>query len=300
MGSGGGGGYYGALLARAGHDVTFIARGAHLEAMQSSGLRVESDQEPPFSVPVRAMPRPIAGPPDDLVIFAVKTYDTASAAAIIHPCVRDKTMVLSLQNGVDSGDRLAAELGADHVLVGPVYVVSAIASPGVIRRTGDVNRVVFGPLTAAAATPASEIAAVVVAAGWPAELTTQPRRELWTKLAFLGPFAAATTLTGIAADPLRDNPSSAALIREVMAEYVAVAMAEGADLPPGATDAAFETLMRYPSQATSSMARDREAGRRLETDALVGTVSRRGEACGIPTPATDTLNQLLAPLALGV
>jgi 2-dehydropantoate 2-reductase len=299
MGSGGVGGYYGALLARMGHNVTFIARGPHLEAMQRDGLRVESDDEPPFTVPVKAMPRPVAGAPNDLVIFAVKAYDTATAAAIIRPIVHAQTMVLSLQNGVDSGDQLTAEVGADHVLAGPVYVVSSIASPGVVRRTGAVNRVVFGPLSPAATTRASEILAEAIAAGWPAELTAHPLRELWTKLAFLGPFAATTTLTGVTAEQLRSDPSSAALVRAVMAEYVAVATAEGADLPANAMDAAFETLMRYPGEATSSMARDREAGKRLETEALVSTVSRRGKDRAVPTPITNMLTALLAPLTQG-
>ena len=299
MGSGGVGGYYGALLARAGHDVTFIARGAHLDAMQRGGLRIETDQEPPFSLPVKAMPRPIAGPPTDLVLLAVKTYDTPDAAAIIHPCVSSQTMVLSLQNGVDAAGQLADAVGADHVMVGPVYVVSAIAAPGVIRRTGYVSRVVFGALTTEGQARAAGILDEVTRAGWPAELSSHPMRELWAKLAFLGPFAAVTTLTGLSAGPLRTDPGSAALIRDLMAEYVAVAIADGVDLLPDAADAAFETLMRYPAEGSSSMARDHEAGRRLEVDALVATVARRGGARAVPTPVTDVLLGLLAPLAQG-
>lgn len=296
MGAGGVGGYYGGLLAKVGHDVTFVARGAHLEALQRDGLTVESQHEPTFTLPVRATAKPGAEHAADLVLIAVKTYDTADALGMANDAVHDDTTVLTLQNGVDSGEVIAAGLARGHVAEGPVYVVSSITSPGVVRQNGDISRVVIGAREAASLSRVEALVAELRSAGWPVEFTDHPQRELWTKLAFLGPLAIGTTLTGLPAGPLRSNEESAALLRQLTEEYVAVANAQGAELARDAAETALATLERYPVQGTSSMARDKEAGRRLEAEALVGSVVRRGRASEIATPATEAAYRLLAPL----
>ena len=299
MGAGGVGGYYGGLLARAGHDVTFVARGAHLQALQRNGLTVESEHEPPFTLPVRATAQPGAEHEADLILLTVKTYDTAEALALIRPAAGPGTMVLTLQNGVDSGEAIAATLAQGHVAEGPVYVVSSITSPGVVRQTGGVNRVVAGAHDDASRPRIEALASELRIAGWPMELTDHPQRELWAKLAFLGPLAIGTTLTGLSAGALRSHAASAALLRQLVEEYVGVANAQGVGLGPDASARAMATLERYPADGTSSMARDQEAGRRLEAEALVGSVVRRGKASGVATPATEMAYRLLAPLIDG-
>ncbi|MBM3939872.1 MAG: 2-dehydropantoate 2-reductase, partial [SAR202 cluster bacterium] len=289
MGTGGVGGYFGALLARAGHRVTAIARGAHLDAMRASGLRVESAVEPAFTASVSATPQPPADDPADLVMLCVKSYDTAAAIERIRPSIAPRTLVLTLQNGVDSGDLLAAAFGPRHVVEGVAYVETTVKAPGVIGQLGGPRRILMGARDAANQPRVAALVAETREAGWLAEHVPAIREALWSKLVFIGPFAAVNTLTDAPARVIRDNPATAALIRQAMAEYAAVGQATGVALPADAVDKAFATLLAFPAAGHSSMSRDRQAGKRLEADALVGTIARRGAALGVPTPATSTL-----------
>ena len=298
MGAGGVGGYYGALLAGAGHDVTFLARGAHLTALQQRGVTVESADGASFTLPVKAMARPLPGPAPDLVLFTVKTYDTASAAEVIAPCIGADTAVLTLQNGVSAGAQLRQLLRC-AVLEGPVYVVSAVKSPGVIAFMGGRNQLFIGAEDDAGAARAEEAAAALREAGARAEYSPNVREALWTKLSFLGPLASLTALGANNAGAINGDELTRGVFRAAAGEYAAVANASGAGLPPDAVDAAMRTLAAYPAEGTSSMARDREAGRPMELEALVGDLSRRGREAGAPTPLADAFYSLLRPYADG-
>ena len=298
MGAGGVGGYYGALLAKAGHDVTFLARGAHLAALQQRGITVESVDGSSFTLPVRAMARPMPGPPPDLVLFTVKTYDTASAAEVVAPCVGADTAVLTLQNGVSAGAQLRRTLRCP-VLEGPVYVVAAVKSPGVIAFMGGRNQIFVGAEDDADTARAQAAAEALREAGARAEYAPNVREALWTKLVFLGPLAALTALGASSAGAINGDDMARGVFRAAAGEYAAVANASGAGLPPDAVDAAMRTLAAYPADGTSSMARDRQAGRPMELEALVGDLSRKGKEAGVPTPLADAFYSLLRPYAGG-
>ena len=296
MGGGSIGGYYGALLVRAGHRVTFVARGPHLDAMQRHGLRVERVDELPFVIPAHALSAPEAGTTMDLVLFTVKAYDSEEAVQHIRPAMGPDTVVLSLQNGVDSGDVLAAALGRERVLEGVAYIEAAVKSPGVVAQLGGTQRVLFGESSGEETPRARQLRDQLREAGWNVERSPHIARELWSKLAFIGPFAAVSTITGLPMGPLRERPECLELMKEAVGEVVAVGNAEGAGLPPDAEERALAAMRTFPAQGLSSMQRDRLAGQRLEVAALVGTVVRRGDRRQVATPITRSLYALLAPM----
>lgn len=295
MGAGGVGGYFGALLARAGHDVTVVARGPHLDAIKRDGLRVERATEPSFAVAVDAATAVEPGYEADLVLFAVKTYDLDPAVRVIEPAIGRATTVLAMQNGVGSGERLAERFGPERVLDAAVYVEAHLGSPGVIVQEG-TWRVVFGRR---AGNGGAETALLerFADAGWEAELSPQILATLWTKLTFIGPLAALGAIAGLSAAQVCSQDASTAFIEAVVDEYAAVGNAVGAGLPADVAAAVMERVRGF--EGITSMHRDRLAGKRLESDALVGDVVRRGAAHGVPTPLTAGLDALLAPMRDG-
>jgi 2-dehydropantoate 2-reductase len=296
MGAGGVGGYFGALLARLGHRVTVIARGPHLDAMQRSGLRVETVIEPAFTVAVHALSGAEPNVVADLVLFTVKSYDTDEGIARIRTAVGPRTTILTLQNGVDSGESLAAAFGWERVLEGVVYIESHVGAPGVIAQIGGPRRVIFGR-RAGNGEREIELLHSFTEAGWNAELSEAILRDLWTKLCFIGPFAAANTITGLSAERMCLVERCERLVQMVMAEFAAVSAAEGAGLPADAVETAMDRFRGF--KGMSSMLRDRAGGKRLESEALVGSTVRRGTARGIPTPVTESLYSLLTPMRDG-
>ena len=296
MGAGGVGGYFGALLARAGHDVTVVARGPHLDAIKRHGLRVESAIEPSFAVAVDAVGAVEPGYEAALVLFAVKTYDLDEAARVIEPAVGAGTAVLAMQNGIGSGERLAERFGPERVLEAAVYVEAHVGSPGLIVHELRRGRVVFGRRGGNGGREAT-LVETLRDAGWGTELSPNILGTLWAKLMFLGPVAALGTVTGLSAGRLCSQDASAALLEAVVAEYAAVGAADGAGLPADAAATAMELVRGFAGM--TSMERDRLAGRRLESDALVSAVVRRGAAHGVPTPLTASLDALLAPMREG-
>jgi 2-dehydropantoate 2-reductase len=298
MGAGGVGGYLSGLLARAGHEVTIIARGPHLEAMQANGLRIETAVEEDFEVPVHAINAPMPGTTADLVLFAVKSYDTEDAMARVRPAVGPSTTVLTLLNGVDSGEKLAASLGPERVLDGAVYIESFIKSPGVIAQVGGPRRVTFGNRNGANGEREAGLFDAFKSAGWEVELSDHMLGALWGKFSYLGPFATFNTVTGLGSAKLCASEGCKELMHDMVSEYVAVGNAGGAKLADGTVD---NILERYMSSivGVTSMLRDRMGGRRLEADSLVGDVARRGEALGVPTPVTSTMYRLLTSMANG-
>ena len=227
MGSGGTGGYFGAKLARAGEDVTFVARGAHLSALRASGLRVKSAVEGDWTVRAPAVDRVDGLPPADLVLFCVKSFDTEEAAGLIRPVVGPATGVLSIQNGVDNEEKLGRALGPGHVLGGAVRVFATIESPGVIAHTFG-GHLIFGEMDGRVSERARGFLAACQKASIPVELVTEVQRALWEKYVFLTTHAGMTALTRCPAGVLRAVPEVRELYRRIVTEIVAVGRAAGA------------------------------------------------------------------------
>lgn len=299
MGSGGVGGYFGALLGRAGHRLSMIARGSHLHALQRNGLRVESVADGGITLPVHARATPEPGTFADLVIVAVKSYDLDEAIACIDPAVGTHTTVLTLLNGVESGERLADVFGPERVLDGLAYVESYIKEPGVIAQVGGPRRVIIGNRNVPNGEREQKLQQTLAEAGWNVELTDNIVGALWSKFAYLGPYAAFNTVTGLNSGQLCKAEETKAMMRQMVTEYVAVGNAEGAGLDEGTIDNIVDRFENTMIGMTS-MLRDRTNGKRIESDALVTSVIRRGAKAGIPTPVTQVLDTLLKPMADGM
>jgi 2-dehydropantoate 2-reductase len=283
LGSGGIGGYYGARLADAGEDVVFIARGAHLEAMQRRGLTVRTAAGE-STVPVTAVADTRRVDPVDLVLFCVKSYDTEGAARSLPPLMARDTAVLTFQNGLDNVEAIASVAGSEAVLAGAVYVALQLQGPGVILRMGGEGKIVFGELSGPLTERVQRIADAFRQSGIPHEVTSDIQRVLWDKFLFITGIGGVTALARSGIGPLLASAAGRSLLHAACAEIVAVAQAEGAHLQPAAVDAALAQAATLPAPWRSSMARDLEEGRRLEVDALSGAVVRRGIKHGIPTP----------------
>jgi len=293
LGSGGIGGYYGALLAKAGHDVVFIARGAHLEALQRQGLTVRTP-EGSSTLPVMAAADTSGVGPVDLVLFCVKSYDTEPAALVLPQLMGRETAVLTLQNGVDNVEAIASVVGSRAVLPGAVYVALELAGPGVILRTGGEGKIVFGEVGGAGTERVRRIAGAFQKSGIPHQVSSDITRVLWEKFLFIAGVGGVTALARSGIGPILAISEGRTLLAASCAEIVAVAQAAGAPLSVGAVDSAIEQAATLPPQWRSSMARDLEDGRRLEVEALSGAVVRRGREHGIPTPVHETITACLS------
>lgn len=288
LGAGGIGGYYGALLARSGHDVAFVARGAHLEAMQRRGLTLRT-AEGESTIPVTASGDAASVGTVDLVLFSVKSYDTETAAQALTPLMARDTAVITFQNGLDNGEAIASVAGSEAVLAGAVYVSLQLVGPGVILRTGGEGNMVFGELSGSLTERVQRIAKAFRQSGIPHEVSTDIRGVLWDKFLFITGIGGVTALARSGIGPLLASVAGRSLLHAACAEIVAVAQAEGAHLQPAAVDAALAQAATLPVSWRSSMARDLEQRRRLEVDSLSGAVVRRGIKHGIPTPVHQTI-----------
>lgn len=294
-GSGGVGGYFGARLAQAGNEVGFIARGAHLDALRHKGLTVHSPLGDITSYDVRAAADPAELGPADVVFIAVKLGDTRAALEALAPAVGPGTTVISLQNGVEAEDWLAAALGAGRVAGGVAYIAAALEAPGVIRHIGTNQRIQIGALPENPSAPVAEIAAVLAAAGIDAEAVPDIRRAIWQKFVFLVGLSATTTVTGQSIGTLRADAHGRAFLRDAMAEAAAVARVRGVALADDFVDGRLAFADTLPDAMTSSMAHDRAAGKPLELEWLSGAVVRMGREAGVPTPVN---NAVVAALTL--
>jgi 2-dehydropantoate 2-reductase len=305
MGSGGVGGYFGGILAKAGNDVVFTARGAHLEAMQRNGLTLIDRGETTLLKPVTAVRMPEeAGGTFDLVLFTVKTYDTTGAAEAIKPVVGPTTTVLPLQNGVDAIDEIGSVVGKDRMLGGSTNIGARINEPGVVERFSPFCNVTIGEPAAANGATTSErteaIAAAFKAAGHD-EFTISPdiTRAIWEKFMLLAPLASATSACNLTTGQVRAAPEGRALWKSMMQEVHAVGKASNVNLPDeSATNTETFFLNSLPDAHTTSMQRDYDGKRRVELEHLAGTVIRRGKAVGVPTPTFDVVYAVLRTVAL--
>jgi 2-dehydropantoate 2-reductase len=300
MGAGGIGGYYGAILARQGHEVTFVARGAHLERMRERGLEVRDRDETFVLQPTRAVGSPAeAGSDDsDFVLFTVKTYDTRSAAEALRPAVGPNTAVLPLQNGIDSVEQLGAALGAERVLGGMTQIGARIVEPGVVERFSPFCQIVLGEPGGGTSERAERIAAALREVGVDATASPDVQRALWEKFMMLAPMASINSITRLLTGQVRGTPETRALFFAMFDEVVSVGRAGGVNLPNESVEQMRAFYLNLPDTHSTSMQRDYEDQRRVEMESLAGTVVRRGDALGVPTPSFDVLYALLKARAL--
>jgi len=298
MGSGGVGGYFGAKLARAGEAVTFVARGAHLDAIRAHGLRVKSSAEGEFVVRAPATDDPGEAGPADLVLFCVKSYDTETSARALAPAVGARTAILSLQNGVDNEEKIGAIVGPGHILGGVAYVFAAIESPGVIVHALG-GRIVFGELDGSESARAQRIREVLDRAGIAVELSTQIQRVLWEKFIWIVALSGLTALTRCPVGVVRSVPETRTMFRLILDELVALAKGTGIELAPAAAEAVMMVTDHLPPTAYSSLHYDLTHGRRLELEALQGHALRLGERLGVPTPMCFAVYAALKPYLNG-
>ena len=294
MGSGGVGGYFGAKLARAGEEVAFVARGAHLEAMRTHGLRVKSTIDGDFVVRGHATDDPASAGTADLVLFCVKSYDTEAAAQAIRPVVGPESAVLSLQNGVDNEEKIGRIVGAGHVLGGAAYVFATIESPGTIVHSLG-GRIVFGELDGADTLRTRRILEAFQRATIPAERSLRIQQVLWEKYLFITAQAGMTALTRCPVGLIRSMPETRRMYRLILEELAGVAKAAGVELPPQTVDEIVAAADKLAPTVTSSLHHDLIHGRRLELEALQGHAVRLGEQLGVPTPTLFSVYAALRP-----
>lgn len=300
MGSGGVGGFYGGRLAHSGCDVTFVARGSHLEAMRAHGLVIENKTQGDIRLSqVKVTDDPASVGPVDLVLIAVKLWDTESAARAVKSNVGPRTAVLSLQNGVIKDDILREEFGAAAVIGGAGYVATHIARPGVILQTGKLQRAVIGEYDGRRSPRVEALHAALVKAGVEAEIAPDIRRTLWEKFTFLVGLSGTTATMRMPIGPIRSNLQTRAFLLEIMNETVAVGRALGVALPENYAEDRLRFADSVPADMTSSMHHDLERGNRLEVEWLSGGVVQLGSGAGVPTPANRAVWDILALHALG-
>ncbi|MFQ5760179.1 MAG: 2-dehydropantoate 2-reductase [Acidiferrobacterales bacterium] len=293
MGSGGVGGYFGGRLAAKGYDVSFIARGRHLEAIRRDGLKIESANGDVHIYPAKATDTPSDIGPVDYVLFTTKLWDTDLGGEAIQPLMNANTAVISLQNGVDAEEQLAMILGREHVMGGVAQIASVIAAPGVIRHTGTMARIVLGELDGSHTARVVSLLTALHDAGIDAEIVDDIVTAIWQKFVFLVALSGVTSVTRHALGPLREDPDTRALLATIMKETVAVARAKGIDIDPAYVNDRLTFLDTLPADMTSSMHQDLERGNRLELAWLSGAVVRMGKELGIDTPANAFISVAL-------
>ena len=290
---------FGARLAAAGSDVHFLARGESLATLRDRGLRVESvlGDVSLAAGETQATDDPGDIGPSDVVLFTVKSYDTDAAAEQLAPLLRDDTAVISLQNGIDNEERLAARIGPEHVVGGVAYLFAHRAGPGHIRHTGGPARILFGELSGERSPRTEAFLGECQRAGITAEIAPDIRVALWAKFVFICAQAGLTAASRQPIGIIRETAETWELFRRVLEEVAAVGRAEGVVFPDELVAKHQDFALGLEAHGRSSMYDDLAAGRRLELEALLGEVVRRGARAGVPTPVSDVLYGLLLPSA---
>lgn len=298
IGAGGVGGYFGARLAAGGQDTWFIARGAHLAAMHDRGLEVRSIHGDLRLSDVAATADAGEVGPCDVVLFCVKSFDTTAAAeSHLPPLVGDDTAVISLQNGVDNVEKIAAVVGQEHVVGGLALIFSTIVEPGVVAHTGGPARIVFGEMDGSASERTTRFLDACGAAGIDAGIPADIRAAMWDKFAFICAQAGTTAAVRLPIGAVRDTPETWELFRRLVEETYAVARAVGVAVADGAVDERLSFAASLDPEAFSSLHHALVTGRRMELDALLGLVVRLGERHGVPVPASEAVHAILKPWA---
>ena len=293
MATGALGGYFGARMAAAGHDVFFIARGANLEAIKTNGLKVESVLGDVH------LPNPnITDDPDeigqvDIVLFTVKLWDTEKAAELARALVGRYTRVITMQNGVDSAERLAPILGADNVVAGCAYIATAISAPGIVTHTSKFARIVCGRIDGKPDARLKAFTDAAQAAGIDIALSDMIDRERWQKFVFLVGLSGATATTRKALGPILEDPDTRTFFHKLMHEVVTIGRAKGVSLPADFAEDRMKFGESSPPTFKASLLHDLERGNRLELDWLAGKVVEFGRVLGVPTPANEAVYAML-------
>ena len=294
MAAGAVGGYFGARMAAAGHDIFFIARGGNLAAIRKNGLTIESVHGDLHLPKPNVTDDPASIGPVDIVLFAVKLWDTEKAAELTRPLVGPDTRVITLQNGVDSVERVAPILGADTTVGGVTYIATVIDSPGVIKHTSAFAKIRFGRTDKKPDATLDAFVAAGQAAKLDIDLSTDIERERWEKFIFLSAMAGATATFRSSIGPIAADPETRAFFSDLMNEAFAVGRAKGVALDKAYIDErlAFIATKVEPGMK-ASMAHDLERGNRLELDWLAGKVRELGRELNVPTPASDIVYKVL-------
>ena len=295
IGTGGVGGYFGAKLAQAGHDVAFVARGAHLAALQAAGLRIESAGGDIVLPRISATDDPASLAPADIVMFCVKLWDVERGAAQVAPLVARGGVVIPFQNGIDSPSILTRVLGAEHVLGGVAYIAASIRAPGVIAHVGSMARLRAGAFDAGLVDHARRFVAACTGAGIEAELAADINRAIWEKFVFLNALSGLTCLARQPLGVVRTDPDLRATFEAAMRETVAVAAAQGVGFAEDFIARQLRALDGLPAEMRASMLHDLAAGRRLEAPWLAGRVAELARQSGIAAPVNATIYAALKP-----
>lgn len=298
MGSGGVGGVFGARLAKGGADVTFVARGAHLDAMRKNGLRIEGAD--PVALPnVKVTDDPASAGPVDIILFAVKLGDTESAARALVPCIGPGTGLISFQNGVQKDDMLRPIVGDKALLGGVSYVSAAIKEPGVIAQTGAMQGLVFGEFDGRPSKRAEDFLAACLAGGIDAKISPDIVRVIWEKFVFLAAVAGTTTSMRAPVGAIREHPLTRQFLHDLMQEIVAVGRARGVTFAPDFVEKRMSFADTLPSGMIASMYHDLQSGKPLELPWLNGSVVDLGAEVNVPTPLNRAVRDILILHAQG-
>ncbi|NGM86258.1 2-dehydropantoate 2-reductase [Parapusillimonas sp. SGNA-6] len=300
VGSGGVGGFYGLKLVRAGHDVTFIARGAHLEAMRTSGLHIENETGIVESLPnVNVTDDLLSVKQPDLIIIAVKMWDLETIVPELKKIAGPDTAILSLQNGVIKDLYLKRHFDERAVMGGVAYVATSIGRPGVIKQVGPLQRIRVGEYGGRSTARSRELVSAFASTGVDAILVDDIERVLWEKYSFLVGLSAMTCLTHLTIGPVREHEQSRALLQTLFDEVVALGRARGVNLPEDYAKQCMKLADDVAYSMTSSMYHDLEKGNRLELPWLSGGIVSLAQETGIPVPANTFATQVLAPYVDG-
>jgi 2-dehydropantoate 2-reductase len=300
IGSGGVGGFYGLKLVQAGHDVTFVARGAHLKAMRESGLHIENESGITASLPsVKVTDDMLSLDKPDLILIAVKMWDLEDIAAKLKKIAGPNTAVLSLQNGVIKDIILKRVFGEEAVIGGVAYVATSIGRPGVIKQVGPMQRIKVGEYNGRKAQRTETLVQAFTATGVETTLADDIERVLWEKYVFLVGLSSMTCLTQLTIGPVREQQGSRALLKSIISEAVAVGRARGVQLPQDYADQCMQLVDNVAYTMTSSMYHDLEKGNRLELPWLSGGVVSLAREAGVAAPANTFATQVLEPYVNG-
>lgn len=298
IGAGGVGGYYGGLLAQQGEDVTFVARGAHLEAIRDRGLQIKSIHGDVTIAPAKATHSLREIGLVDLVLFCVKTYDTEHSAQEIPSLLGSNALVLSLQNGIDAAQRIGKVVGMEHMIAGATWISSTVESPGVIKQVSQFRRIVLGELDGHITPRIQAVYEAFQNTGITVEITENILKVIWTKFVFISAASSLGSLTRLPLGEYRSVLETRSLMVGLMKEVEAVARGEGIALDPDVVEKSLEFIDGAAPQIKASMQHDVDAGHRSELESMVGVIGRKGREAGIATPITDMVYAALLPIDL--
>jgi len=273
-----------------------LARGAHLEAIHRNGLQVKSVHGDFIVSPAQATDDLAQIGPVDLILFCVKTYDTERATQAIKPIIRDRTLILSLQNGIDAAERIGGVVGVEHMLGGATWISSAIEAPGIVKQVSQHRRIVFGPLNGRITPDHQSIFDIFQGAGIVVELSENMAKVLWTKFVFISAVSSLGALTRLIIGDYRDIPETRAIMMSLMREVETIARSQGVDLDEDVLEKSLASIDAFDPRIKASMQLDVEAGMVFELESLIGVIGRKGREANILTPTVDMVYADLLPV----